>query len=67
MLGEGPGVPSAERRRREGELAAELERLERHEEALVMALVEAGFDVGRRPEAAPSAILQVAAKQRAAA
>jgi hypothetical protein len=60
-------MPAAERQKREADLAADLDRLEREEEALIEAAAAQGTEIARRPDAAPGAVLSVAVAQAKAA
>jgi hypothetical protein len=55
----GTGLSSGERPCREKELKGKLLSLERDEEVLIEMAIAAGFDVIRRPQAAPEAILGI--------
>jgi hypothetical protein len=55
----GTGLSSRERPGREKELKGKLLSLERDEEVLIEMAIAAGFDVTRRPQAAPEAILGI--------
>jgi hypothetical protein len=59
-----PAIPTAERDKRVAELMANLEQLERCEEALIDMAASEGVDVMRRAEASPAAVLGVVVKQR---
>jgi hypothetical protein len=67
LTGGQSGVSEADQARREAELGSILLDLERQEEAILSALIDAGIDCTRRIDASPQAILQVTVRQSAAA
>jgi hypothetical protein len=64
---ERPRMPRAEQERRSAELAASIEQLERHEEALIEMAASEGTEITRRGDASPAAVLGVVVGRRGAA